>query len=60
MNTPYVPKFHCDYCGKDKEAIVEGEQGVFIPCQCKESREGRDRDHYLRMEAKKRARRNQR
>lgn len=60
MNTPYVPKFRCEYCGEDKEATVCGEEGLFIPCQCKEAREGRDRDHYLEMERRKQARRQQR
>jgi len=60
MNTPYVPKFRCEYCGETKDAIVEGEQGIFIPCQCKEAKEGRDRDHYLAMERRKQARRSQR
>lgn len=61
MNTPtYVPKFRCEYCGEEKDSTVCGEEGLFVPCQCKEAREGRDRDHYLQMEARKRARREQR
>lgn len=55
--TQYVPKFKCKYCGETKESTVNGDVGLFIPCDCKESRAERDRDHYLMMERRKAARR---
>lgn len=60
MNIPYVPKFTCEYCGETKDSTVCGEEGLFVPCQCKEARDQRDQDHYLQMERRKQARRNQR
>lgn len=53
----YVPSFTCKYCGESKDSFVQGEVGVFIPCQCEESRKQRDQDHYREMERRKQLRR---
>ena len=58
--TQFVPSFKCKYCGETKDSIVDGELGLFIPCDCAEARTQRDRDHYLDMELRKVARRNAR
>jgi hypothetical protein len=55
--TQYVPTFKCKYCGETKESIVNGDQGIFVPCDCEESRKQRDQDHYLMMERRKAAKR---
>jgi hypothetical protein len=54
--TPYTPAFKCEYCGVLTSSQVFGEEGIFVPCQCDASRQNRDRDHYINMERKKRAR----
>jgi hypothetical protein len=54
---PYIPHFVCEYCGESKSSVVNGEIGYFIPCQCKESKEKRDQDHYMKMELRKKAKR---
>lgn len=56
--TQYVPKFRCEYCGDERDSYVQGEEGVFVPCQSKECQQKRDQEHYLRMEQRKRVRRN--
>ena len=53
----YVPSFKCKYCGESSEAQINGPTGLFVPCQCKEARAERDREHYLEMERRKQARR---
>ena len=59
---PYTPTFVCEYCGKENTAYADLDkgQGLFVPCQCKEARANRDRQHYLEMERRKQARRRQR
>ena len=54
----YVPSFKCKYCGETKDSMVNGDLGLFIPCDCEEARKQRDQDHYLQMERRKQARRN--
>lgn len=54
---PYVPAFTCEYCGESKSAVIQGQEGYFVPCQCKQSREKRDQAHYMAMEEKKKRRR---
>ena len=57
----FVPKFKCEYCGEFKSSIVlNGQEGLFVPCQCEEYRKNRARDHYIEMERRKQARRQNR
>lgn len=60
MHKQYVPSFRCEHCGEMKEAFVDGEEGVFVPCDCKEARENRERDHWEAIERRKQLRRKHR
>ena len=53
----YVPKFRCEYCGEEKSAVVNGNQGLFVPCDCKEARQKREQAHWIEMERRKQWRR---
>lgn len=57
---PFVPKFKCEYCGEEKAAYVEGEAGMFVPCDSKECREKRERAHWEEIERRKQWRRRNR
>ncbi len=52
----FVPSFKCQYCGEVKAAQVSGDQGLFVPCDCKEAREAWERQHRATMERRKKAR----
>lgn len=60
MQKQFVPSFRCQYCGETKEAFVDGEEGVFVPCDCEEARGKRDRAHWEEMERRKQLRRQNR
>ena len=53
----FTPSFTCEFCGEVVSAEVEGDAGMFVPCQCKKARDERDRQHYLEMERRKQQRR---
>ena len=58
MSSPiYVPEFTCAHCGETKASQVSGDQGMFIPCDCKESRDAWEREHRATMERRKKLRR---
>lgn len=60
MQNQYVPSFRCKYCGESKAAVVNGEEGVFVPCNCEEARTKRDRAHWEEVERRKQLRRQNR
>lgn len=49
----YTPFFVCSYCGEKKYAVVEGAEGVFVPCQCPDSQEVQLRKYYEERERMK-------
>lgn len=53
----YVPKFKCKYCGEERSAQVNGDQGLLTMCGCKESRDAWEREHRAEMERRKRLKR---
>lgn len=49
----------CPHCGNIIYGEFTGpEQGVIVPCQCKEAREAFEREHYIRNDRKKKLRSN--
>lgn len=53
----YVPVFKCEFCGKERAAQVNGDIGLLVMCDCKESREDWERKHRAEMERRKRLKR---
>lgn len=57
----YIPKFKCPYCKTEKSSFLSSaEEGLFIPCDCEESRKAMEHQHRVEMERRKQLRRSRR
>jgi hypothetical protein len=54
----YIPSFKCPHCGEVRQAQIFGPgEGLFVMCDCKESRDEWERKHRIEMERRKNAER---